>query len=114
MAEHDLAPAITGISKEYVAEGKTSDDLIKYYEALLQKAERWCDDHDGMIGHLKLTLTTGEAAFMLSCTGSGVQQLGEKNFLNRDSLKYTVSFAAIVYGIEEDALNTFVESLFIK
>lgn len=105
----DLAPAVVSLEKE---SENNAAELTGHYEMKLLQIEQWCRDQDALIGHLKLTLTTKEAALMLSSTGNGVQYLGNKEFPFKKTQKYTLNIAAIVYGISERELNALIRKEF--
>ncbi len=68
----------------------------------MKKIKKLVDDVDGIIGHIKVAIKEGESIGMYSLTYEDVDKKGDFEIID---IVESVSFAAILYGVEKDTFR---------
>ena len=86
----------------------SADDVVKAMESAIKTLEKWLDENDATIGHVKGYVKEAGPTTTFSTVGYGL------NIEKHDSNSLCVGFASIVFGPTEEELKDKVAEIFAE
>ena len=82
--------------------GRSLEETDAILKEGMQALAKKVDSHGGIIGHIKSAVSSGEDSYMYSITSDTVQRKGT---MPEGAVPDQITFASIVFGMEEDELR---------